>query len=198
MNVETTAKSLFSSLKEIKFPGFTRTGLLVRLLLYSCLATSLALTTYDFRCNQWFSCATNKAIQAEAKRQIEGANRAHQVYFSKNGIFSNSWENLGLLIPRETNNYVYQLSSPNGPVQTSNEQNTLVPYFESVITIAQPKKNSNVYIGAVFAFKRPDSDETTMIASICEFEQPVLFPITLPTLVDGEIQCPVGSRLLNR
>ena len=106
MNVETTAKSLFSSLKEIKFPGFTRTGLLVRLLLYSCLATSLALTTYDFRCNQWFSCA-NEAIQAEAKQQIEATNRAHQVYFSQNGTFTSSWENLGLLTPRETNNYVY-------------------------------------------------------------------------------------------
>ena len=197
MNVETTAKSLFSSLKEIKFPGFTRTGLLVRLLLYSCLATSLALTTYDFRCNQWFSCA-NEAIQAEAKQQIEAANRAHQVYFSQNGTFTNSWENLGLFTPRETNNYVYQISSPKGPVQTSNNQINLVPDFESVITTAQPKKNSNVYIGSVFAIYGPDISQATMISSICEFEQPVVFPSTMPTLVNGEIKCPIGSRLLNR
>jgi hypothetical protein len=196
MNVETPAKLLFSSLKEIQFQGFTRTGLLVRILLYSCLATSLALTAYDFRCNQWFSCA-NKVMQAEAKQQIEAANRAHQVYFFQNGTFTNSWENLGLFTPRETNNYIYQISLPNGPVQTSNNQKNLVPYFESVITIAQPKKNSTVYMGAIFAFKRPDSYESTLIASICEFDKPILFP-TMPTLVDGEIHCPVGARLSNR
>lgn len=196
MNVE-TAKLLFSFLKENQSQGFTKTGLVVRTFLYSCLVTSVALTAYDFRCNQWFSCA-DSVIQAEAKHQIEAANRAHQVYFLQNGIFTDSWVNLGLLIPQETNNYIYQILSPRGPVQTSNTQKKLEPDFESVITIAQPKKNSKAYIGAVFAFKQLDNYEATIITNICEFEQPVLFPTTLPFLVDREIQCPTGSRLLNR
>lgn len=197
MNLESKAKLLLCCLKGNKSQGFTRTGLLVRILLYSCLATSLALTAYDFRCNQWFSC-TNKVIQAKAKQQIEAANKAHQAYFLQNGRFTNSWIDLGLIIQTETDYYIYQISSPMGPVQTSNDPKNAEPFFDSVITTALSKKKSSSYIGAVFSIKQYGNYEATTIANICEFDQPFSLPTTMPTLTNGEIQCPIGSRLLNR
>ncbi len=203
MNVEIKAKLLQYFLAKNNIQGFTKIGLLVRMFLYSSVTAALLIPSYIRPCrccHQPFSPCKG-ARQSEARQNLGATTRAQQAYFLENGVFTHSWEKLGVGIKTQTYNYHYRLAAPMGPVQTLNNPKESVPYFESIVSTATPK---NVYIksytGAVFAIKDKASKELLTLATLCETNKPFPAPLpsTLPTLYNQEIQCPKGSKDLSK
>ncbi len=189
--------------------GFTLSGWLVRIFLYSCVITALMLPNYNFQCNGWFLFCSRPQqkdakvnidtteqplqayYQAKAKTTIEKINRAQQAYYLKSGYFANSIAELDVKITTETEPYYYQTLSPMLPVQALNTaSNSTQNFQQSVIAIAQTQHPElKHYLGAVFASQVEGTDKMTTLATVCAVNYNAL-PTTLPTLTNDKIHCP--------
>ncbi|HBE16333.1 MAG TPA: hypothetical protein DEG17_06640 [Cyanobacteria bacterium UBA11149] len=187
--------------------GFTITGLLVRVLLYGSVATTLVLPYYTTECSS--NChnlfpGANGLKQSQAKQFIGSINRQQQAYHLEKGTFAdfNSFNQLGLGMKPDRAYYRYRILAPMVPVDNLDESVNQTSYFPTSMTaIGQGRKpyiknNVKNYIGAVFVTK--DNTENGTIAAICEMNQKNSLPTTMPKLVNGEIKCPEGSQNLAR
>lgn len=198
MNVEIKAKLLQYFLAKNNIRGFTKIGLLVRMFLYSSVTAVILLPFYIRPCCGCHNLLwqVNCARHAEARQNLGATNRAQQAYHLENGVFTNSWEKLGVGIKTQTYNYNYRLAAPMGPVQTLNDPKESVPSFESIVSTGTAKNSSlKSYTGAVFAIKDKANKELLTIAAVCETNKPFPSPLpsTMPTLYNKEIRCPKGS-----
>lgn len=173
--------------------NFTKSEWLIRIFLYSCVMITV------FKLMNLFDHDHNKAYNSEAKTYIGSINRAQQAYHLEKGKFADfdSLDQLGLGIRTETERYSYRIISPMMPVQTLDESEYIANLQQGVVAIAQPKKPElNQYIGAVFVTKIAETQEETTMAVVCEVNANVPLPSTLPMLIDNEMQCPKGTKLL--
>ncbi|HEY9651212.1 MAG TPA: type IV pilin-like G/H family protein [Coleofasciculaceae cyanobacterium] len=131
-----------------------------------------------------FLTSANKARQAEAKNNVGAMVRGQQAYQLEKGNFSQSIQDLGIVIQPETENYRYQI------VPQSDKK--------SVMVTAQAKRETlKSYTGAVFIIKKDEKART--IAGICESDSPTTTPPTMPNVVSNgtnSVECPPGSRSL--
>jgi type IV pilus assembly protein PilA len=204
MKVEMKAKFLQYLLNKNDPGGFTKTGLLVRMFLYSCVSLTV---TLPFCVCRWSgfgaSCCTvgsqcNQGRQIEARNNIGALNRAQQAYNQERGGFA-TIDNVGVGIKPESTSYSYHIL-PNGPVQTSNDPKESAPSFEAVINIAQPKvPHIKGYMGVVWTDTDMNTSQSITRAILCEQKQAVSSPLpspmppsSMPTLSNGTPQCPQG------
>jgi hypothetical protein len=197
-------KPLFSQLKTADNDVFSWSGYWTRILLYGSVLVSLILPTYDFKLHGFHVdlSGRQKSKYSESRQYIAAINKGQQAYFIENGKFSNSIADLGLGIKTETFDYIYEIISANGPIQTPNDNTNMVPYFESVTIVSHPKeKYIPSYIGVVFAVKnnQKGANSLTTISALCEVDTHKDFPSTLPTLsADLDILCPPNSKIVTR
>lgn len=186
-------------------PGFTGTGLLVRIFLYGSVATTLVLPYYTRECRDChilFS-GVNNFRQSKAKQIMGAINRGEEAYYLEKGTFADfkSFKEVGLGKP-DWPYYRYRILAPMMPVDKLDESVNQAPSFQTSVTaIGQGRKpyikNSvKNYIGAVFVTK--DNTESGSIAALCEMNQENSLPTTMPKLVNGKIKCPEGSQILAR
>ena len=126
--------------------------------------------------------------QQEQAKQIEGTQivgallRGQQAYYLENSKFSDSFEELGLGIQSETDNFKYEISLQGD---------------KSAMITAQAKDDSlKSYTGAVFATEV--NGESTTVTGICETDEPSEQPPAMPKAPgeDGKVECPSGSSFL--
>lgn len=206
MQVKIKAKLLQYFLNKNHNQGFTRTGLLVRILVYGSVATTLVLPYYTRECRDCHNLfsGVNNFRQSKAKQIMGAINRGEQAYYLEKGTFADfkSFQELGLRIKPDTTYYRYRILAPMMPVGKLDESVNQAPSFQTSMTaIGQGRKpyikNSvKNYIGAVFV--TGDHTESGSIAALCEMNQENSLPTTMPKLVDGKIKCPEGSQILVR
>ena len=200
MPVNIKVKLLQYFLSENQDKGFTRIGWLVRILLYSSVATVLALPFYTPDCSSCHNLlnSANKARESEGKMYIGSMNRAQQAYYLEKGTFTKSIADLGLGIKTETNYYSHRILSPMIPVQTLNKSVNKNPSVQTSVTIISQSKKPVLrsFIGSVFVIPSKDIKEKDTIAVICEVQKNNPLPTNMPSLVNREIQCPKGSEAL--
>ena len=169
---------------------------LLRMFVYACMGTSAMLLVYDFENDCWF-CTGHKNGQAEAKAYISAMNRSQQAYYLENSNFSNSINNLGLGIKKDTNNYSYRILSPMNPVQNVEELKSSPVESERTIAFATPKRlGFKSYMGMVWTFPNYDGQITTT-STICQTgEEGILYPSILPEKANDQISCPPGFETL--
>ena len=162
----------------------------LRMFVYACMGTSAMLLVYDFENDCWF-CSGYKSNQAEVKQYIRAMNRAQQAYYVEKNSFSNSIDNLGLGIKKDTSVYSYRILSPMNPVQNVEELKSLPVEKERAIALASPKKPGfKSYMGIVWTFQISDGQATTK-SIVCEWEGN-LYPSILPEISNQQISCPPG------
>lgn len=169
---------------------FTLVSLPLRLLIYLSVAGAIVLPSYVSDDN---FPQVNKSRQVEARNNIGAIDRAQQAYHLEYNRFADSMKELGLRISTETSNYRYRIVQPMMPVQdldrsVNSDSDVLIR-----IAIAQGKNfHLKNYLGVVYTV--PDtsaSGEPEIItrAILCERTKEKPLPTTMPTLVNGEIQC---------
>lgn len=165
----------------------------LRMFVYACMGTSAMLLVYNFQYGCWF-CEAGKNNQAEAKTYIGSMNRSQQAHYLENGNFSNSINNLGLAIKKDTNSYSYRILSPMNPVQNLEELKPSPLDEERAIAFATPKKPGlKSYIGIVLSM---GNGKPTTNRVVCEWEgNGNLYPSLLPTIFNNQISCPPGLKL---
>jgi len=193
--------------------GLSLSSLLGQILIYSGVLVNLLLSFYNFKSNGFpiynfksngfpsWTDTNRKAWKAEARQLIGGVNQAQKAYYLKENAFADSMEKLGVTFKPDTYNYSYRILSPMVPFQNLDKLEKSAPYSENVMAIAQSKNPKyNSYIGAVYTQKVTPSGiaETMTIGEICEIDSELTLPSTLPTLTNGVIQCPSGSKPLGR
>ena len=113
----------------------------LRMFVYACIGTSATLLLYDFEYNSWYGTNQgNKARHSEGRQYISSMNRGQQAYYLEKGNFSNSIDNLGLGILKDTNNYSYRILSPMNPVQNVEELKPSPLDNKIKIVFATPQK----------------------------------------------------------
>ncbi|MBW4495577.1 MAG: type IV pilin-like G/H family protein [Oscillatoria princeps RMCB-10] len=207
MQVQTNAKLQQSSLNKNESQGFSLKGLLLRILIYSGVLVNLLLPFYDFRENMFLIFQKSIDNSVEARNYIGALNRAQEAYYTEKGYFSDSilLPNPGIMKdrensgnPKEPENYSYQILSPMVPVQELKEPVKPASAPQSVFMLAKAKNTQDKsYIGVVYTTqKRIKGTETLPHSEICEIDRWIPLPSTLPTIKDGEIQCPPGAHPL--
>ncbi|MFB8791237.1 MAG: type IV pilin-like G/H family protein [Potamolinea sp.] len=102
------------------------------------------------------SCG-NKAKQSEGKTMVGSMNRAQQAYYLENDKFTNSFDELGLGIATQTDNYSYSVR--------------VTP--KAVYNYGTPRKNTlKSYVGVVFVSRIETTGEQTTRAILCEAKSP--------------------------
>jgi hypothetical protein len=133
--------------------------------------------------------STRKGTEADAKQIIGTMNRAQQAYYLEYGKFATTINELQIGIKPETENYRYRIV-PQGKGN------------QSIINTATAKKpDLKSYTGIVFIRKVKGQDYDLTYAAICETVKPATIPPSnprIPTQESQAVQCPVGSRLLER
>ncbi len=148
---------------------------------------------------------TSKAKQVEARNNIGAINRAQQAYQLEKGVFVDSFEKLGLIIPPETANYRYRIISPcppanlpfKGPFQNLNGKafpgdwcgggivrefrgsKPALPESQELWTmvIATPKlPNLKLFAGLVWTETDTATSQSTTRALLCEPTEPSFIP----------------------
>ncbi|BAZ31664.1 hypothetical protein NIES4074_41370 [Cylindrospermum sp. NIES-4074] len=133
--------------------------------------------------------STRKGTEADAKQIIGAMNRAQQAYYLEYGKFATTINELQIGIKPETENYRYRIV-PQGKGN------------QSIINTATAKKpDLKSYTGIVFVRKVKGQDYDVTNAAICETVKPSTIAPSkpkIPTQESQPVQCPVGSRLLER
>lgn len=131
--------------------------------------------------------STRKEPEVEAKQIVGTMNRAQQAYYLEYGKFATTINELQIGIKPEAENYRYRIVPQGQGNQT-------------VISTATAKKpNLKSYTGIVF-IRKVKGDSLTYAAT-CETTKPATIPPSkpkIPTQESQPVQCPVGSRLLER
>jgi type II secretory pathway pseudopilin PulG len=146
---------------------------------------------------------TNKAKQVEARNTIGAINRSQQAYQLEKGVFADSIEKLGVVIPPETANYRYRIIYPyppanlpfKGPFQNLNGKVFPSKWYEGgivrefrgskpvppaprvALAIATPKlPDFKLYIGAVWEEMDTATSQSTTRAVLQELRNPSDIP----------------------
>jgi hypothetical protein len=208
MQVEAKAKWRQSSFKKNESQWVSLKGLLLRILIYSGVLVNLILPFYDFRENMFLIFQKSIDNSVEARNYIGALNRAQEAYYTEKGYFSDSilLPNPGIMKdrdnsghPKEPENYSYQILSPMVPVQELKEPVKPASAPQSVFMLAKAKNTQDKsYIGVVYTTqeRRIKGTKTLPHSEICEIDRWTPLPSTLPTIKDGEIQCPPGAHPL--
>jgi hypothetical protein len=126
-----------------------------------------------------------RSPESEGEVVIEVMTRAQQAYYVENSKFATKFEELGIGIPPETDQYRYQILAQSDRAQ-------------SVTVTAQAKADGlTSYTGAVFV-KKNNGEEVT-VRVICQTNAPSTSPPAMPAApkngpTDG--LCPAGSKPL--
>lgn len=181
--------------KKLRFP--VSSLLLQRIAIYSAVVAGITVPFTDFKLKNL----------SEPKQYIASINKGQQAYYAGNDQFSNDIAKLGLGLKEQTAKYNYTIVSSMGPVQTLRYQRKPVRYqrvqFESMISMAKPHdmNTGKSYTGAVFAFKKKNSNVITTIAGICESDSMNASDAVIwnPPTFDGiTIHCPPGTTMLTK
>ena len=109
---------------------------------------------------------------------IGAMNRAQQVYYMENGVFTNELPKLGLGIRSETENYSYAIEVTE----------------EIVFNYAIPKKVAlRAYVGGVFLEVDPETEEKTTFSILFKATTPGKTALVEPKLENGVPICLTGS-----
>ncbi len=137
---------------------------------------------------------SQKAKQSEAEQYIGSINRAEQAFFLEKEQFTTSIQELGIGIKSETDNYRYRIFLLQRPGVSRPELKT------AVWSIAIPKQPTlKSYVGVVWLFNIPGSNELTSNRILCESSQPTQKLPPAPTFrntKEGTVaNCPKGFAL---
>ncbi len=177
--------------------GLNLPGLLLRIFLYSGIFVNLLLPFYSFRSNSfsWWDDSFEEDGYSAVKNYMDLVSRGQSNYYLKHGNFSHSIDYLNLKIIGEIDKYTYRILSPMVPMQTSDKQGETAPEPEIVVMLAQAKfPTLKSYMAMVSTLKQKDSHNVLFVTAICEINSLTPLPSTMPTLTDGQIQCPNGSQ----
>ncbi len=128
--------------------GFTLIELLVVIIIIGILS-AIALPSF---LNQ-----ANKARQSEAKTYIGSMNRAQQAYYLETSSFTTQIGLLGLGVASSTDNYEYEIVTPNNTNVTSRAK----PQGGNTASV-------KAYIGGVTVGSAQGTGEATTLAILCE------------------------------
>lgn len=124
--------------------------------------------------------------QEEANNYIGAINRAQQAHYLEYNKFANTMDDLGLQFLSENEFYRYKII-PQSDSQT-------------ILAVAEAKEEGlKSYTGVVFVTPLETPGDFITKAQICETNQPSTSPPAMPNLPENSsdnVQCPVGSRLL--
>ena len=174
----------------------------LRMFVYACMGSSAMLLFYDFENNSWPNFHRNQRTrvrESEGRTYISYMNRGQQAYYAENGNFSNSIDNLGLGILKDTNNYSYRILSPMNPVQNVEELKPSPLDEKRKIAFATPQEaDIKSYMGIVWTFPMSDGNTTTK-NFVCESsKEGILYPSTVAKVLKEDMPCPPDFELLTR
>ncbi|XWK90368.1 MAG: type IV pilin-like G/H family protein [Phormidium sp.] len=197
--------------------GFTKLGVLARLLICGTAVTALSFPFYTRNLHfLHLECGSanprNLLYRSscwrmpEAKSYVSAVNKSQGEYYTENGQFVTSsddaaWSSLGVGIRTQTTNYMYRIRSlypSNGPFQKKDGQ-MIIPEQpkqgkDYVMVIAQPLSPAlKSYVGIVRLVEKSGNDKTTE-SIICESERGgvVQSNVIPPPFPHRDIQCPEG------
>ena len=126
-----------------------------------------------------------RSPESEGEVVIDVMTRAQQAYYIENSKFATKFEELGIGIPSETDQYRYQILAESDRAQ-------------SVTVTAQAKAGGlTSYSGAVFV--RKNNGEEITVRVICQTNAPSTSPPAMPAAPENGAtkgQCPAGSKPL--
>ncbi|WP_017715574.1 type IV pilin-like G/H family protein [Kamptonema formosum] len=126
-----------------------------------------------------------RAPESEGEVIIDVMTRAQQAYYVENSKFATKFEDLGIGIPSETDQYRYQILAESDRAQ-------------SVKVTAQAKADGlTSYTGAVFV--RKNNGEEITVRVICQTNSPSTSPPAMPAPPESgatDSLCPAGSKPL--
>ncbi|MGB7518054.1 MAG: type IV pilin-like G/H family protein [Spirulinaceae cyanobacterium] len=123
-----------------------------------------------------------QAKQSEGRTLVASLLQAQQAYYLQNNKFGSSFEELGLQIESETDNFQYEINPQDD---------------KSVMVTAKAKDEAlKSYTGAIFVIEV--NGESAPVPGICETDEPSDKPPAMPKAPgeDGQIECPEGSTSL--
>jgi hypothetical protein len=180
----------------------------LRFLIYISVALAIVLPCYvndDNVLRDFFSSA-NQAKQVEGRNNIGAINRAQQAFYLDNNHLADSLTELGLGIKTETDIYHYRIIQPMMLVQDLNQSGSSDSDVLIRMAIADKNVKENIrhndlknYFGVVYTVPETSaSGETEIItrAILCEMERENPLPTAIPTVNNGIVECPVGSKNL--
>lgn len=178
-------------------PGFTFPGFLVRIFLYSSVLTTLLLPLAHFDSGCFFCIHddTPNTRETEGKTYAGSINRAQQAYYLDNGEFSLDFQELGLGIALNTDNYGLRILAP-----MSSKEIGLQNDLQQVVTIAQAKEeNLSSYLGYVVDIFDASSGavKPQPTGILCEIKPDQPLPTTMPKIIGGKLVCPQGYSQIN-
>ena len=129
-----------------------------------------------------FFSQANKGKQAEGKQYIWAINKAQQAYYTENGEFTESWEELGVGIRTETAMYKYVIRVTD----------------RAAFSFAIPKNPAvKAYIGGVGLVSLVQGGDFTSQAVVCEASTTNLNILQAPRILANEfVVCGEGTQLI--
>jgi len=169
--------------------GFTVSGFLLRLFLYSGVVSTLFLPVYNFEKGCW-NCHNHQL--SEGKNLIGTLNRAQQAYHFEKMSFADTVDLLQLGLKSDF--YRFRILSPMIPTQNLNESEESTKDEDRVFMFAQfdtPGKN-NVpnFIGGMFY------SQGQYLSIVCQSDLPSTLPTSMPILNQEKAKCPEGWTIL--
>jgi type IV pilus assembly protein PilA len=153
-----------------------------------------------------------KANESEAKKYLKSLNYAQKIYYIKYNRFSNSIENLGLGIKRETDNYTYYTrpsTVKDLPSDTITEkqiadwvlkyeinQNSISSSSNQVVVNYAISRQENLrsYVGFVSEVIPSLRSPVDVWAILCQASNPGTIYPAIPTYQTGQLVCAAGTR----
>ncbi|MGA9380681.1 MAG: type IV pilin-like G/H family protein, partial [Phormidium sp.] len=121
----------------------------------------------------------NKAKQAEGKQYTSSINKTQQAYYTENGKFTESWEELGVGIRTETAMYKYVIRVTE----------------RAAFSFAIPKNPAvKAYIGGVVLVSPLEGGDFTPQAVVCEAETAGQYILQTPKILANEFICGGGTK----
>ncbi len=132
----------------------------------------------------------NRAKQSEARTYVSSLTRGQQAHFIEKDKWAKTFEEIGLGINTESENYQYNIQNVDS-IQTVDIKN--YPGI-TVQTATSKKEGLKSYLGIAYLSGSSSSDLTT-IAIFCESNEPTTKAAGLPKLDGKALQCPDGYTL---
>lgn len=181
----------------------------LRFLIYISVALAIVLPSYvnDDNFFRDFFMSINQNKQVVARNNIGAINRAQQAYFLDNNRLADSITELGLGISPESDIYHYRIIQPMMLGQDLDRSVTSDSDVLIRMAIADKNVKENIrhnqlknYFGVVYTV--PDTSasgetEITTRAILCEMTRENPLPTTIPTIDNGIVECPAGSKNLD-
>jgi hypothetical protein len=185
-------------------PNFSLFSWLVRLLLYSSVFASVFLPSYvaiEFpfsgcRNKHWVGgsmCHPPRGV--EGRNNIDAINRAQLSYHLENNKFAGSiaQSGIGIQVENPNTNYRYRIVQPMIPRQDLEESVINNSELPITMAIAQTKHDNlrNTFGAAYYGSE-------VIFQIVCQMTEEDPLPRTMPTVVNGKLECPGGIRKLGK